>query len=87
MRSFIIYALHILKRAVRKKRPSFERFCTFTVMRPRDPVSCSRLLYSLSSFYLSLSARQPQAQVISTDDDGRDLDGSAHLLSRPLVSQ
>jgi hypothetical protein len=42
---------------------------------------------SLALRSLSLSARHPPTHVTVLDDDGRVLDGSAHLLSRALMSQ
>jgi hypothetical protein len=66
----------------RRRRTSFGRFCASTVTCPRDPVSFVPLRYPLS-----LSARHHPAQVIGTDDGGRGLDGSAHLLSRAHVIQ
>jgi hypothetical protein len=64
-----------------RRRPNFGRFCASSVTCPRELISIS----PCCTFSLSLCT--PPADTSDTDDDGRVLNGSAHLLSRVLVSQ
>jgi hypothetical protein len=83
-------SLSLSLRGIRRhKWPSLTMTAVFwTVLRIYCHVpSWASQLQSLALRSLSLSARHPPTQMTVLDDDGRVLDGSAHLLSRALVSQ